>query len=376
MSARCRVLLVAPHFPPETVAAAARLGSLAAELQRLGHEVRVAAPTDAEAARPRGALRRGLQQYQLITILRRRAHAVASSWRPQVVLTSSPPPVVALAGLGAARSFGVPLVLDVRDIWPDVLLEAGALRAWSPATLALRAVERKLLRGASALITVTDAKARKLASRMRAGAEVVVAPNGVDAAWLEGVAQRSEPAAPVALCAGNVGLAQDVALLVQALALPGTMRGVVVGDGEELPRVRALAERLRSRVAFESPVPRDDIRSRLLACTCAVVTLRTRALGDSVPSKLLEAMALGVPIVAVVAGEAADIVRESGGGVVVDPGDAPALARALESVSLASPSEREAMGARGRAFVLARFRRERSAGIVSELLQRVAARGR
>ena len=57
---------------------------------------------------------------------------------------------------------------------------------------------------------------------------------------------------------------------------------------------------------------------------------------------------------------------------VVGDGEELARVRALESMSLASASEREALGARGRAVVLARFRRERSAAIVSELLERVA----
>ena len=91
------------------------------------------------------------------------------------------------------------------------------------------------------------------------------------------------------------------------------------------------------------------------------------------PSKLLEAMARAVPVVIAAAGEAASIVSDSRGGMVVEPGSDEAIARALRAMAALPPEERRAMGERGRAHVLAHCRREDAARTLSSVLDRVAA---
>ena len=375
-----RVLLLAPHWPPDAGAAAARLSGLARELRALGHELRVVAPTAsylrpsqledddsgarrvAVRGRAAGGLGNALHQLRLWRALRDGAQAELREGAADVVLVSSPPPVAALAGLGLRGAGGrrLPVVLDLRDLWPDVLIEAGALAPGSAAAIALRLVERRLLDGAAALTVVTQAKLERMALRTQRPLHLV--PNGVDPSWHEGVAGRTEAAGPFeVLYAGNVGRAQDLGLLVRAMgAVPGA-RATIVGGGEELDSVRALAAERAAPVRFAPPEARERVRERLLACGCAFVSLRTAELVDAVPSKLLEAMALGAPVVLAAAGESARILSESGGGLVVAPGDEAELARALEGLRAAGPEERRRMGERGRAFVLERFRREDAA---------------
>jgi glycosyltransferase involved in cell wall biosynthesis len=75
-----------------------------------------------------------------------------------------------------------------------------------------------------------------------------------------------------------------------------------------------------------------------------------------------------------VAGEAARIVRESGAGTVTPPGAAGAMASAIERLARLTPDEREAMGARGRAYVRREFNRATLAQRYLEILERVAGR--
>src|SRR5689334_3428359 len=104
-------------------------------LRGLGHDVEVIAPIALDrsapedergvrrvAVRPRelGAVGAATHSLRLVRALRRAAREAAPC---DVVVTSTPPPMAALAAL----SVRAPLVLDVRDIWPDVLVEAGAL---------------------------------------------------------------------------------------------------------------------------------------------------------------------------------------------------------------------------------------------------------
>jgi glycosyltransferase involved in cell wall biosynthesis len=393
--ARPRVLLICPHYPPEPVAGAVRLASFAKELRGLGHDVLVVAPGSAAqggeegvrrvevSPRGRGGVENVLFQARLRAALRAGARRALAAFEAQVVVISAPPPVAALAGADVARERGLPLVLDLRDLWPDVLVEAGVIGARSPAAFVLRHVERQLLGACAAVTTVSSGKLDKLAARTTR--PVLLVRNGVDAAWCDGepaYGGGGEAGAFEALYAGNLGRAQDVALLAKAVrdaASPGSqrpLRATIVGGGECRGEVEALARESAGRVTLLLPESRDAVRERLARCGCAFVSLRTGELADSVPSKLLEAMARGVPVVAAVAGEAATILAESGGGVVVQPGRAADLAEALLLLAAMTPQARREMGTRGRDFVTSRYRREDAARALSELLGRVVAQWR
>lgn len=393
-----RILMIAPHFPPEGGAGAVRLGSLAAELARLGHEVDVVAPGDGTspaveqshrlrimrvrvARRRRGALGNAFHQLALRVALGRAARGVVAERAPGVVLCSSPPPLAALAGGAASRQAGCPLVLDVRDIWPDVLIEARAFGPRSPAAVGLRWIENRLLRHAAALTTVTMRKLQRLGARTTAPVHLV--PNGVDAAWAEGgpAYAGGGVAGPFdVLYAGNIGRAQDVPLLARAVAAAAShagrdrarpLRAVIVGDGEERDAVARVAA-TSDAVLVLPPEGRSAVRDRLSCCGCAFVSLRTSAIVDAVPSKMLEAMARGVPVVLAAAGEAASLLEAADAGIVVPPGEGGRLLEAIERMAGLSPDERRAMGRRGRDFVLSRFRREDAAREMSRVLCGVA----
>jgi len=387
-----RVLLICPHHPPEPVAGAVRLASFARELRALGHEVAVVAPAAAThqaedgvmrvevARRKRGAFENALYQARLRRALREGARRALEGFDAQVVVVSSPPPLAALSGADVARERGLPLVVDLRDLWPEVLVEAGVVSRWSPATLALRLVERKLLRACVAVTTVSSGKLDKLATRT--SRPVVLVRNGVDAAWCEGGHEYAGGGGSVpfeVLYAGNLGRAQDIGLLASVVGeAPSSegppLRATIVGEGELRDEVEGLSRASGGRVELHAPESREAIRDRLAACGCAFVSLRSSALADSVPSKLLEAMARGVPVVAAVSGEAATLVVESGGGVVVEPGDGRALGGALSRLAAMTSPERRAMGSRGRDYVVSRYRREDAARTLSGLLRRVVAK--
>jgi glycosyltransferase involved in cell wall biosynthesis len=79
-------------------------------------------------------------------------------------------------------------------------------------------------------------------------------------------------------------------------------------------------------------------------------------LAQTVPSKLQSYLATGVPIVAAVNGEAADIVRESGAGIACAAEDPPALAEALLSLCATPMEQRRAMGRAGCHFFAGHYR--------------------
>ncbi|MEM7244251.1 MAG: glycosyltransferase family 4 protein [Acidobacteriota bacterium] len=393
------VLLLAPYLPPEGGAAAARLAGLAEQLAALGHRIFVVAPQpsyflpEGSAVREReegvirvplgrrgsGPIGNAWSQLRLLFALRAGAQSALECFEPDVVLVSSPPPLAALAGHGLRGKGGrqLPLVLDLRDLWPDVLVEAGIIGDQSPVTGFLRFVERRMLSGATRVTTVTRTKVERLRERLTT--EPVLVSNGIDPDWLSG-----EPSYGGGddddfeiLHAGNVGRPQDLGVLVEALAIArrsgAPLRATLVGGGEDLPRVRRRAEELGLPITFIAPEPRESIKQRLARCGCAFSSLRTEELVDAVPSKVFEALSLGVPIVLSAAGESARVVEESGGGVVVSPGRPAELAKVLVELAASGPEHRAELGRTGREHVSEHYRREVAAQHLSGLLREIVA---
>ena len=153
----------------------------------------------------------------------------------------------------------------------------------------------------------------------------------------------------MALYAGLFGIAQGLdQVLDAAKRLEGEdLRIVLIGDGPERAGLVERAEREQlDNVTILGPRARDEMPELLASADIALVPLRGRIPG-AVPSKLYEAMASGLPVVLVAAGEAAEIVTAAGTGIVVAPGDADGLAEALRRLAR-SPEERRRFGEAGR----------------------------
>jgi glycosyltransferase involved in cell wall biosynthesis len=128
---------------------------------------------------------------------------------------------------------------------------------------------------------------------------------------------------------------QDV--LIRALAEPALAeigaRAVIAGDaypGEPAPDIGALARELgvSDRVEFTGFTPNPE---QILASVDAVAVPSTRP--DPLPNSAIEALAAGVPVVAANHGGLPEIVRDGVTGLLVPPGDAQALARALRTLA-------------------------------------------
>ncbi|HVH09144.1 MAG TPA: glycosyltransferase family 4 protein, partial [Gemmatimonadales bacterium] len=163
----------------------------------------------------------------------------------------------------------------------------------------------------------------------------------------EARAALGDPNACIAFYAGLHGLAQglDRVLEVAAELVDTPLRFVLMGDG---PTKAALIRGARElgNVVFLEPRQPADVPPLLAAADIVLVPLVTHLPGAT-PSKLYEAMASGRPVVLMAEGEPAAIVREQQAGLVVAPGDAAGLARALRTLA-ADPALREKLGANGR----------------------------
>jgi glycosyltransferase involved in cell wall biosynthesis len=178
------------------------------------------------------------------------------------------------------------------------------------------------------------------------------------------------------LYAGTIGLAHGLGTLVSAaqLAGPDTVDVVIAGGGAEAEELRArvAAERI-GNVKLVGTVPAERIAGLFAHAHAGIVMLRDRDLfADALPTKLLECMAAGRPVLLSARGESAALVEGAGAGLAVAPEDPAALAAAFRTLA-GDGTSRERMGAAGRAAVGERYARRASVDRWADLLERVAA---
>ena len=155
--------------------------------------------------------------------------------------------------------------------------------------------------------------------------------------------------------AGNIGPLQELETVVRAAALVRDqphLQIVIVGGGPREQAVRTLAEQLDVRnVRFIGRRPIEEMNAINALADVLLVHLADRPfLHSTVPSKVQVALVSGKPVLLGVRGDAADLIRESGGGVAFIPGDPEDLARSLRSLAEMPSSALRQMGERGRAY--------------------------
>jgi glycosyltransferase involved in cell wall biosynthesis len=402
-----KIIFLSHYFPPEVNAPANRTYEHCREWVKSGHEVHVitcvpshplGVPFDGyKSGWYRREERDGIIVHRVWTclaanrgVLKRTLNFVSfvptAVWRAirlgpcDIIIGTSPQFFCAMASCLAAMLKRTPWIFELRDLWPESIAAVGAARRYMPMRV-LEQIELFMYRHARAVVSVSRSFIENLAGRGIERSKIAFVPNGVDTSfWTAGSRARGRAALglddrPVVVSyVGTVGMAHDVGTILYAAALlkreRPEIRFLIVGDGAELQRLRdqAEAEGL-DRVTFTGLVSREQIPDILAASDISLVTLRRSDVFKAVlPSKMFEAMAAARPIVLAVDGEARETLERSGGGLAVAPGDAHALANAVQRL-VDDADLRRAMGAAGSRFVDQEFGRRAWAARYLDLLE-------
>ena len=415
-----KILVVSQFFTPEMGAPAARFHDFGRLLVERGHEVTLLtgfsnSPAGIVPEAYRGRLRMheeidGVQvrrvwlyaSPRLSTLTKSLGFAsfaadaslsaLFANLSADVVIATSPPPTVAIPGILAARRLRAGLVVDIRDIWPEAILQSGRLRSRT-LVRALEAVERRAYQTADAITVVTEGKRARLIEKGVPPEKIEVLPNGVDLSRFASFGKDEAPPSVLqehgvdpgrflVLYAGVFNPPQGLDVLLDAMRalttrepeLAEAVQLVLVGDGSQRERLQARARRegLSQLVKFLPIQPREGIPSLLRAADALAVTLRPRRDVHTIPSKIYECLASGRPVLVSADGAPAEIIAESGAGLASPAGDAAALADSLHTL-VHAPDLRREMGRKGKAFARGSDRRLLVASLETTL-QRVVAR--
>jgi glycosyltransferase involved in cell wall biosynthesis len=382
-----RFLILTQYFPPEIGAAQIRLDEVSRVLRESGHMVDVVTampnfPTGRVFPAYRGKLlvreeiggQRVIRTWIYAAAGGGAVRRLASYWsfvcsslvgcllvpRPDVVLVESPPIFLGLTAYLFCRLTGARYIVNVSDLWLEVARDIGFVR--SPLIFAaVEHLEMFIYRHAARVNAVTETIRALLVERKGVPRQKVLwLPNGVNLERFREVAadqrwrdQLGLNGRTVFIYAGSHQPSHGLDVLLEAAALlDGSIAMVLVGDGTEKERlVRAARARGLSNVCFVDPQPIDEIPGLLSLARAAVVSVRgEKTFSSTRPAKLFPAMACGKPIVYCGRGEGAALVRDAECGLVVPPGDAPALAAALRRLATDTQLA-QALGLNGRRLV-------------------------
>jgi colanic acid biosynthesis glycosyl transferase WcaI len=325
-----------------------------------------------------------LRALNYITFLAQALRVGLGTERPDVVLSMTDPPVIADVALVVARRFRVPLVVVSQDVFPETAVRLGRLESRAVVFL-LGALVRWYLRRADRIVAIGETMRARLVDKGARADRLTVIPNWVDTSSIAPAARANGWAREhgldggfVVMHSGNVGHAQDLDSLIRAATLLRDLDDLavaIIGGGARQGELVRLAESLDARqVRFLPYQPRELLSQSLSAADVHVVGLARGLAGYVVPSRLYGVLAAGRPVIAAADAESetAQIVERVGCGVVVPPGRPALLAEAIRQAH-AGGLDLDAMGRRGREYVVGEADRSVAVARYQALLKDVLA---
>ena len=367
------ILFISDNFPPETNAAATRVYERAVYWARWGHKVTV---ITSFPNFPQGRLHDGysnawkdISEMDGIRVVRVKTFIAANRGallrvldfvsfmitgglaalrepKPDAVVATSPQFFSAVAGWLVGLVRRVPFVFELGDIWPASIAAVGVMKR-SIAFRAIEAVELFLYRQSAAVVALTQSFKDNLMGRGIDGAKISVVINGVDldryAPQDRDVTLEDEWGLAHGIFTlgyvGTHGMAHDLMNVVRAADLlkgRHDIRFLLVGDGAERPALMAEAARLGlTNIIFQGPQPKAMMPRIWSLLDVALVHLKeSDTFREVIPSKIFEAMAMGLPLLLVAPdGEASQIVVKTEAGLHVQSGKPADLAEAATRIA-------------------------------------------
>lgn len=349
-----RVTLTSRIFSPEPAAASYRLAALADALDEAGHTVTVltsTVPGDA-AYGTRASVRvkrfpvlrdaagyvRGYVQYMSFDIP---LFFRVLFGRGSDVIITEPPPTTGFVVRLAAAIRRTPYVYYAADIWSDASESTGAPEL---VVRVVRGLESFALRGAQAVIAVTDGVAERV-RELGGHDRVTVIRNGIDTTIFTPEGPRIDTA-PMVVYAGTTSEWQGADIFVRAFvkvleAVPNA-RLIFLGQGSARDDLVRLAAGLKlSAVEFHGVVPPAEAARWLRSAHAGLVSMKPGQGYDfAYPTKIHAAVACGVPVVYAGVGPGRESIEKDGLGYAVDY-DADAVSQALVSALTTTPTDAE-----------------------------------
>jgi glycosyltransferase involved in cell wall biosynthesis len=308
--------------------------------------------------------------------------------RPHVIIGSSPHLFAAAAARVVAWWRSTLFYFEVRDLWPQVLIDMGGKSEGSLMVRSLRVLERFLYTSSRRVIVLAQGAVDYVVSRGATAQRTHWLPNSTDLEGFQPMRSRLEVLQSFGLeqnrfyvtYAGAHGEANALETVVEAARLLEQILTssdddnrpifLLIGDGPEKAALEKRAQGLHS-IKLLPAVPKAQISDVLNASDALLITLRDVPLFRYAisPNKLFDYFAAAKPVIASVGGDVSHLVTEHGVGVGITPESSQELAGVVQKLANTPAEQLAAMGRAGRVLAEQRFSRKAVARQLIALLR-------
>lgn len=280
--------------------------------------------------------------------------------RPDIIIGSSVHPFAVWAAERIAASYQIPFCFEVRDLWPQTLIDMKAIGRYHPLAVVLRYLEAYLYRKANRIITLLPYAYEYISKLGIPKEKIEYLPNGVDLNLFSDISLPQDANKQLTVMyLGSHGPTNGLDTLVQAAAelekdpISQPIHWRLIGEGLKKPQLKAKIAQLGLKsIRLEDSVPKSQVPQIITEADIFVfhlLEIEVFKYGIS-PNKLFDYLASQRPILFACASRN-NPVAEAGAGVTVPPQNPKAMAEAIRQLAALSPDERVEMGRRGRAYV-------------------------
>lgn len=302
---------------------------------------------------------------------------------PTVLLASSPPLTIGMPALLVCKLTRIPMVFEVRDLWPESAVSTGVLTS-KPMIRFLSWLEKKCYQQAKCLNVMTTAFRDNIAKRgLKEASLIHNVQAGVDVDDMNpkqySDAIRSELGwgdKKVVLYTGAIGRANRVAQLVDTARLLKNHPEIliaIVGAGMEESALKERVEREQlSNIVFHGSRPKEAMPAIIASADiCTAVLMKSDTFKTVYPNKVFDYMACERPVIVAIDGMIRSLLEEQDAGVFVEPENPRSIADGI--LSLVSDDQRcRQLGQNGRRFVVEEFDRRVMAKKYEEILTSIS----
>src|SRR5512133_3031208 len=294
-----------------------------------------------------------------------------------LVWGTSPPIFQGVTAWLLARFKRVPVLFEVRDLWPAFAIAVGVLR--NPLLIkATQWLERFLYRHADRVMVNSPGFIDHVLSRGAHRVELI--PNGAAPEMFDPQADgqcfretNHLDGKFIVMYAGAHGLSNDLEVVLQAacqLRDEPKIEFVFVGDGKEKVNLQKQAADLQlENTCFLPPVAKDQMSDVFAASDACIAILKPLELYKTTyPNKVFDYMAAGRPVILAIDGVIRQVVEDAQAGIAVQPGNAAAMTDAVRQLA-SQPQQARRMGQAGREYIETHFNRRLLAEKLALLLE-------
>jgi len=318
-----KILVITQNYPPDLGAGAFRMKALVNELNSRGHKVTVltGVPNRYDSIEWKSKNENAIERIVRIKVPKQKGNlflrgisysiffikaflkAIKLASDSDAIVATTPQLLVAYIGAIVSHKRKIPLILDVRDLWPDVMLDMNLTQDKSIVYKILKKIELYCYKHADRIVINSPAFFEPI--KKLSGKEPILITNGIDDELFELLSEADpikieDQTRYIITYAGNVGVAQDLDVLIK-LAKKFEKKYIfrIIGDGSAKEKLmESVIENKIQNIEFINPVPRKKLQQYYKETDAFFVHLKDIDMfKKTIPSKVFEYVATGKPVV-------------------------------------------------------------------------------